>query len=99
MIASSFFTRGKFGFGPKVTYNTNKERRVAILKAASKQYGCVCNAARCEALTNESNMKWLLKRGFVEIKRQNTNGWFNNYGRISRAYITEDGRKFLEKSS
>ena len=97
MIASSFYTRGKFGFGPKVTYNTNKQRRIKILLSASEPYGCLCNAARCSALTNEPNMKWLLKKGFVVIKRELAYGWFNHYSRFSRAYITEEGKQFLKK--
>ena len=100
MILSSFFQRGCYPHWNQVTFLTNKQRRLDILKAASHSYGAWVDCARCDALSNEPNMKWLLKREYVYLKRVSSVGWMNRkYVRYTRAFITEKGKLFLEKSS
>jgi hypothetical protein len=77
-------------------FKTHKERRLQILEVADRVYGCLCNAEWCQALTNEPDMKWLVRRGMVELKRERYYGWGSKpYTRFTKAYITDRGREYL----
>lgn len=74
----------------------NKKRRLAILERASSEWGCSCNVKWSFALTNESQMKWLVKKGYIAFKRTNHSSRLGGKT-VTVALITDEGRKYLEK--
>lgn len=84
---------------PAVNKISHHRRRLQILELATREWGLRCNAQYCKALTHEPDMKWLVKRGLVELIRKRHLGWGSKpYTGFTHAFITEEGKKFLEKS-
>lgn len=72
----------------------NKARRLAILERAWAGY-CSCNVRYAFALTDEPQMKWLVRKGYIVFERSGSLRWSGKT--VTMARITEDGVKYLEK--
>jgi hypothetical protein len=74
----------------------NKARRLAILERALNNV-CALNVKWCFALSTEPNMKYLLKKKYVILKRHASSQRLGGKG-VTKAEITKAGREYLEKN-
>lgn len=72
----------------------NKLRRIAILERALAGI-CACNVKWSFALTDEPQMKWLIKKGYIKLVRSPYVGMRKT---VTMAEITDDGRHYLAEN-